>query len=79
VNVIEEQIADVLANQLRVQRAVIAPEVSFSALNIDSLVLVELTLLLGDAFGVEIEEGELHPEMSVAAAGELIAGKSPMP
>ena len=78
-NDIEQRITDVLATQLRVPRATIGPEVTFWSLNIDSLVLVELTLLLGDEFDVEIEEGVLRPEMTIAEAAGLIAARALVP
>ena len=74
--VIEQRITDTLTNQLRVERTAIGPNVSFAALNIDSLVLVELALLLGDEFGVAIEDGELRTAMTIGAVADLIAAKS---
>ncbi|MBV2156639.1 acyl carrier protein [Kitasatospora sp. SUK 42] len=74
-NAIEERIAEVLSAQFKVERAAIEPDVTFAALRFDSLVLIELGLILDTEFGVEIDDGELTNEMTISDAAELVAAK----
>jgi acyl carrier protein len=74
-NAIEGRIAEVLANQLRLDSDVIDPEATFESLSIDSLVLVELSLLLSDEFGVDLDDGELTSDMRIGDAADLIADR----
>lgn len=74
-NPTEERITELLVSQFKVARELIEAGVTFSELKFDSLVLVELSLLLANAFEVPVADDELTGEMTVAAAAELIAAK----
>ncbi|MFE5540221.1 acyl carrier protein [Streptomyces sp. NPDC056492] len=65
----------VVLGELDVPTADVAPDTTFEAMEIDSLLLEELALRLQKTFGVEIEMGELVPEQTVAEAAAVIASK----
>lgn len=50
-------------------------DTTFESLDIDSLVLVELSVVLERRFGVEIPEGELTSDMTIAAAAAQVDAK----
>ncbi|MCD0484165.1 acyl carrier protein [Streptacidiphilus sp. ASG 303] len=54
----------------------IAPDDTFSGLELDSLALVELSIAAQEEFGVPISDDDLGPNDTVAHAAEVIAGKA---
>ncbi|WP_406690573.1 acyl carrier protein [Saccharopolyspora sp. ID03-671] len=73
-NPIASHIIEILA-ELNVPTAEITPDTTFEAMEVDSLLLVELTLRLQKSFGIEIETDELVPEQTVAEAATALAAK----
>jgi acyl carrier protein len=71
---IADRIVMVLA-ELNVPTADVTPDTAFEAMEIDSLLLVELSLRLQKSFGIEIEIGELVPEQTVAEAAAVLSAK----
>ena len=69
---VEDRIADLLVTNLRVPADTITTDATFESLGIDSLILVELALMLGDEFGVEIHDGELIPGMTIGTVATLV-------
>ncbi|WP_198029091.1 phosphopantetheine-binding protein [Actinoplanes sp. N902-109] len=61
--------------ELNVPTATVAPDTTFEAMEIDSLLLEELALRLQKSFGIAIEPGELVPEQTVAEAAAVLAAK----
>jgi acyl carrier protein len=53
----------------------IGVDTTFESLDIDSLVLVELAVLLERRFGVQVPEGELTAEQTIAEAAALVDAK----
>jgi acyl carrier protein len=74
-NAIEDRIADVLAGHFKVDRDAIDSDVTFVTLKFDSLVLIELGLILDKEFGIAIDDGELSDDMTIKDAADLIAAK----
>ncbi|GGP94675.1 hypothetical protein GCM10010278_85630 [Streptomyces melanogenes] len=74
-NGIEQRIANVLSTSFKVDPNAIDSDVTFLALKFDSLVLIELSLILEKEFGTPIEDGELTDDMTINDAAELIAAK----
>ncbi|GAB3058451.1 acyl carrier protein [Micromonospora schwarzwaldensis] len=72
---IEDQIIEVLATQLKLVPDGIEPDMTFESLDIDSLVIVELGLLLDGAFDIAIDDGELTNEMTIRDAARLVETK----
>jgi acyl carrier protein len=74
-NEIEQQIADVLSDQFKVEPSLIDSDVTFRALRFDSLVLIELGLVLENELGITIEDGALRDEMTIGQAAALVASR----
>ncbi|GHJ17472.1 MULTISPECIES: acyl carrier protein [unclassified Micromonospora] len=72
---IEDRIIDVLATQLKLVPDGIEPDMTFESLDIDSLVIVELGLLLDGVFDIAIDDGELTNEMTIRDAARLVETK----
>ncbi|WP_431930467.1 acyl carrier protein [Micromonospora sp. RP3T] len=72
---IEDRIIDVLATQLKLAPDGIEPDMTFESLDIDSLVIVELGLLLDGVFDIAIDDGELTNEMTIRDAARLVETK----
>ncbi|WCD84290.1 Acyl carrier protein [Streptomyces xanthophaeus] len=51
------------------------PEATFSALELDSLAIVELSLALQEVFGVPVGEDELNAEHTIGDTAGIVAAK----
>lgn len=65
----------ILTRTFEVDEARLSPEVTFEALDLDSLDLVELTLVVEDELGVRLEDEELEHIRTVGDAVAAIAAK----
>ena len=74
-NAIEGRIAEILASHFKIDPGVVDSDVTFAELRFDSLVLVELGLVLDKEFGIAIDDNELAEEMTIADAADLVAAK----
>jgi acyl carrier protein len=70
---VEERVVSVLVDQLRLPSAAISPNTTFESLGIDSLVIVELSLILSDDLKVDIGNGVLSGEMTISQAAQAIS------
>jgi acyl carrier protein len=68
-------ISDVLHKEFDVPADLLTPDTAFEALSIDSLVLLELAVIVERQLGVVIEEGELTEEQTLAEAAALLSAK----
>lgn len=75
---VADRITDLLIGGLKVPADAITADATFESLGIDSLILVELTLMLSDTFGVPIADGELLPEMTIGTVAKLVTERSPV-
>lgn len=73
---IEERIVKILLDDFKVRYQPIGPETTFADLSFDSLVIVELALVLDNEFGIGLEDGELTDSMTITEAAELVAVKA---
>ncbi len=71
-NALEQQIADILHTRFGVPRDEIEAEATFEELSVDSLIIVELALILRKELGVELEDWDLRPDMTISAAAEFL-------
>lgn len=78
-NSIEERITKVLVDNFKVEHGNIGADMIFTELGFDSLVIVELALVLSDEFGIPLEDGELTDGMTIAEAAELLVAKGAVP
>jgi acyl carrier protein len=72
---IKERITRVLCDNFKVQHESIGPGTTFADLRFDSLVIVELALVLDNEFGISLGDGELTDTMTVTDAAELVMVK----
>ncbi|HST46440.1 acyl carrier protein [Jatrophihabitans sp.] len=71
----EELITTLLQDKFGVPSPDIAPDRTFDQLGIDSLIIVELALVLRKQLGVPLEDDELYPELTVQQAADLLDDK----
>lgn len=76
---IEERITTILRDDFKVRQDAIGQETTFADLSFDSLVIVELALVLNNEFGVSLEDGELANTMTIADAAKLMVVKGAAP
>jgi acyl carrier protein len=53
-----------------------APDTAFHSLDLDSLVLIELSVILTKQYGVDVAGDELAAAGTAAKAAELLSGKA---
>ena len=74
-NVTVDQVRALLVASFGVAAKEVREDVTFAALDVDSLALVELAMMVQKEFGVTIEEDELTAEFTVRDVVNLIEGK----
>lgn len=67
-----QRVIHTIAQQLGLNESEITPTSTFDELNIDSLDLLEATMALEDAFGVEIEDDDTFKWLTVGDAIEYL-------
>lgn len=72
---VEEQVMALLVSRLGIDGTQIGPDITFDELELDSLTLVEFSLILQEHFCVAMRDDELSPESSIGQAAELLANK----
>ncbi|MFE2031949.1 acyl carrier protein [Streptomyces scopuliridis] len=70
-----QRLLELLTSTFGLDPASIEPTSTLSALELDSLALVELSVAAQEEFDVPLEDSELGPESTVGQAAELISGK----
>ncbi|MEU0282532.1 acyl carrier protein [Streptomyces sp. NPDC088147] len=70
-----QQLLELLTSTFGLDAESIEPTSTLSALELDSLALVELSVAAQEEFGVPLEDSDLGPESTVGQAAELISGK----
>ncbi|MQS34639.1 acyl carrier protein [Streptomyces katsurahamanus] len=71
---LKEQLVTLLTDTLEV-KGDITPETPFTELELDSLVLLEFSVLLGQHYSVEIPEEDLLDAGDVAAVASLVLAR----
>jgi acyl carrier protein len=69
------KVTELLVSRFGVPADEIGADVCFTDLDLDSLALVEFTLVVAQEFGIAISEDEVSPDDTVAAVVRLIDGK----
>jgi acyl carrier protein len=75
-NPIIQFIIDTLITKFQVSPEGLTADSMFESMEIDSLVLIELGVILGNQFDVEIDGGDLMTERSIRRAAALIEARS---
>jgi acyl carrier protein len=68
-------ITDVLREEFDVPAELLTPDTPFEEMSIDSLVLLELAVIVERQLGVVVEEGELTEEQTLGEAAALLEAK----
>lgn len=69
---IQEQLTGLLVTHLGVPAGKIEPEVSYQDLGLDSLALIEFTMVVNRELGTELGDDQLLAETTIAETVELI-------
>ncbi|MEU9595146.1 acyl carrier protein [Streptomyces sp. NPDC048193] len=72
---VQRRIAAVLTGQFKVPAESVRPDTTLREMKFDSLVLIELGLVLDKEFSVAIEDGELSDEFTLDQLAAFVAGK----
>ncbi|MFE7570572.1 acyl carrier protein [Streptomyces sp. NPDC057539] len=72
---IYQRLLELLTSTFGLDPESIEPTSTLSALELDSLALVELSVAAQEEFDVPLEDSELGPDSTVGQAAELISGK----
>ncbi|MEV1026138.1 phosphopantetheine-binding protein [Streptomyces sp. NPDC050264] len=72
---ITQRVSVLLSDQFKVKADTIEPSATLGKLSFDSLVLIELGLVLDKEFDVEIADGELTEHQTVGELAELLHAK----
>lgn len=74
-----ETLKSILVNDLQLIEDDIRPEATFDEAGLDSLAVVELSIVLGKRYGVEISDDELIESATVAGIADLMAQRTSSP
>ncbi|WP_405792596.1 acyl carrier protein [Streptomyces sp. NBC_01506] len=69
---VEHRITSVLVTEFKVDPDTIAPQATFSSLKFDSLVLIELTLVLEKELEIAVPDGGLTDDMTIGEAAAFL-------
>ncbi|MFF3409005.1 acyl carrier protein [Streptomyces sp. NPDC002742] len=69
---VQEKLTGLLVSQLGVPAAKIEPDISYKDLALDSLALIELTMIINRELGVDLTDDELQGETTIGETVELI-------
>lgn len=76
---IEDRITKVLVEVFKVPAGTVGPDTTFADMHFDSLVIVELTLVLRNEFDVPLEDGELRDQLTITEAAQVLVAKGAVP
>jgi acyl carrier protein len=68
-------LTELIAENYALPAQQLTPNTRFEELDLDSLVLIELTVLLSNRWGVALADGELRPDHSIAEVAALLSAK----
>ncbi|MFF4159216.1 acyl carrier protein [Streptomyces sp. NPDC001678] len=71
-----EQIKEILVNNLKVTPEQVTPEATWEDIELDSLAMVELSLMLEQEFGLEIGDDELLGASTISDMVGLVEERS---
>jgi len=74
-----EQLKSILVNDLQLVADDIRPEATLEEAGLDSLGMVELSLVLSKRYGVEVSDDELVDTATVAHVADLLAQRTSSP
>ncbi|MGX4691116.1 acyl carrier protein [Streptomyces sp. JNUCC 63] len=72
---IQEKLTDLLVTQLGVPAGKIEPEISYKDLALDSLALIELTMIINRELGTDLGDDLLQGETTITETVEIIESR----
>lgn len=69
---VQEKLTDLLVTQLGVPAAKIEPGITYKDLALDSLALIEFTMIVNRELGTDLSDELLQPETTIAETVEFI-------
>ncbi|MEO3755648.1 acyl carrier protein [Streptomyces sp. B6B3] len=75
IQAVREQLIELLTTRFGLDEASLGPEVTFDSLELDSLALVEFSLVLQEHFTVPVGEEEVSAESTVDEVATLVADR----
>ena len=69
------EIVDILESKFALPRAGLTPDAEFESLNLDSLVLTELTVILQGRYGITLDESEVTGTRTIGELAALVGTK----
>lgn len=73
---VQDRFFTLLGNKLAVDEAVLTPQATLDDLDLDSLLLIELSVAVEKEFGVVLDETELAPQTTLESVLGRIEGRS---
>lgn len=70
-------ITNLLVERFGVSAGEVRPDSTFDSLNVDSLVLVEMSFILGDQFDIKVNVAELVDAETIRQAAEIVEATRP--
>ncbi|WBB95642.1 MULTISPECIES: acyl carrier protein [unclassified Solwaraspora] len=71
-----EQLTEIIARKFQLDRTTLAPEMTFQDLELDSLDMVELSLVIDKELGVPVSDDELIQAGTIGAVRDLVESRS---
>ncbi|MCX5071003.1 acyl carrier protein [Streptomyces sp. NPDC054949] len=65
-------VTDFLARTFSLPAQRLAPEATFSSLDLDSIAQVELFVTLSDHFGIQLDDSQAHGELTLQQTADLV-------
>ncbi len=72
---LEQRLATILTDRFGVPTEDIEPGVTFDELAVDSLIIVELVLVLRKELGIALSDWELTPDLTIEQAAKVLSEK----
>lgn len=70
-----QYIAGVMVEKLEVPAVDVGPQIEFESMNLDSLVLVQLAVLLGRRYGISLDDAEIIEAGTIENTAALLVAK----
>lgn len=74
-NVLQEKVAELLVSHLGVAAGTITADTSYEQLALDSLALIEFTMIIKNELGVHLDDDALQARCTIADTAEMIESK----
>jgi acyl carrier protein len=73
---VADYIAETMVGKLEVPPGAVAPDLEFDGMGLDSLVLVQLAVLLSRRYRIDVDDAELLQARTIDGAAAMVAAKA---